>query len=108
MVERIYGLSSDNKNNIHFWDTLTADGSTPSVQVNGTVFGFVDKVVGSSVTISHQGSLNGTDWFELEEHSHTQSGTDAHFYSGRPMRFVRATVSNIGDGESATCSVIVN
>ena len=108
MAERIYGLSSDNKYNIHFWDTLTADGSTPAVEVNGTNFTFVDTIVGSSVTVSHQGSLDGTNWFELEEHSHTQSGTDAHFYSDRPMRYVRSTASNIGAGESFTGSVMVN
>ena len=108
MAERIYGLSSDNKNNIHFWDTLTADGSTPAVEVNGTNFTFVDTIVGTSVTVSHQGSLDNTNWFELEEHSHVQSGTDAHFYNGRPMRFVRSTASNIGVGESFTGSVMVN
>ena len=102
------GLNADNKDNIHQWDILTADGSTPAVEVNATNFTFVDTIVGSSVTISHQGSLDGTNWFELESHSHTQSGTDAHFYSDRPMRYVRATASNIGAGESATCSVMVN
>ena len=102
------GLNADNKDNIHQWDTLTADGSTPAVEVNATNFTFVDTIVGTSVTISHQGSLDNTNWFELESHSHTQSGTDAHFYSDRPMRYVRATASNIGAGESATCSVMVN
>lgn len=108
MAERIYGLSSDNKNNIHEWAPLTADGSTPGVEVNGTNFTFVDTIVGSNVTISHQGSLDGTNWFELEAHSHNASGTDAHFYGQRPMRYVRATATSIGDGESATCSVMVN
>lgn len=110
MAERIYGLSSDNKNNIHSWDTLTADGSTPGVEVNGTNFTFVDVVAGTNpnVTVSHQGSLDGTNWFELEGHSYNSHGVQAKFYSGRPMRYVRATVSSIGGDETVTSSVMVN
>lgn len=104
----ILGLSSSNSSNIHTWAALTADGSTPAVEVNATCFTFVDKIVGSNVTVSHQGSLDGVNWFELEEHSHNASGVDAHFYSDRPMRYVRATASSIGAGESFTGSVMVN
>jgi len=102
------GLNADNKDNIHQWDALTADGSTPAVEVNATNFTFVDIISGANVTIVHQGSLDGTNWFDLESHSHTGSGTDAHFYSAHPMRYVRATASNIGGGESYTGSVMVN
>ena len=110
MAERIYGLSSDNRHNIHVWDTLTADGSTPAVEGNGTNFTFVDVVAGTNpnVTISHQGSLDGTNWFELEAHSYNTHGTQAKFYNGRPMRYVRATVSSIGGDENVSSSVMVN
>lgn len=102
------GLNSDNKDNIHEWDTLTADGSTPAVEINATNLCFVDKIVGANITVIHQASLNGTDWFDLESHSHNASGVDAHFYAAHPVRFVRATASSIGVGESFTGSVMVN
>jgi len=102
------GLNADNKDNIHQWDALTADGSTPAVEVNATNFTFVDVISGSNITVVHQGSLDGTNWFDLESHSHTGSGTDAHFYAAHPLRYVRTTASNIGAGESYTGSVMVN
>lgn len=102
------GLNADNKDNIHEWDTLTADGSTPAVEINATNLCFVDKIIGSNVTVIHQGSLNGTDWFDLESHTHNASGVDAHFYAAHPVRYVRATASSIGAGESFTGSVMVN
>lgn len=108
MADIIYGLASGNSRNVHEWATLTADGSTPAIEVDGHNFTFVDKIVGSSVTVIHQGSLNGTDWFDLESHSHNASGVDAHFYSNYALRFVRATASSIGAGESFTGSVMVD
>lgn len=102
------GLNADNKDNIHEWETLTADGSTPAVEINATNLCFVDKIIGSNVTVIHQASLNGTDWFDLESHTHNGFGVDAHFYAAHPVRYVRATASSIGAGESFTGSVMVN
>lgn len=106
----LLGLNPDNRDNIYQWPTLTADGSTAAVEVNGTNFAFVDVVAGTNpnVTISHQGSLDGTNWFELEEHSYNSHGTQAKFYNGRPMRYVRTTVSSIGGDETVTPYVMVN
>lgn len=104
----IIGLEAGNAGNIYEWDPLTADGSTPAVEVNGTDFCFVDKIVGGNITVIHQASLNGTDWFDLESHSHVSSGVDAHFYAAHPVRYVRATVSSIGAGESFAGSVMCN
>lgn len=104
----IIGYYSNNEKNIHEWDTVTEDGETPAVKVNAIHFTFVDKVVGSSVTVVHQGSLNGTDWFDLESHSHTGSGVDYHSYSNTPLLYVRAKATNLGSGESFTGSVMCN
>ena len=104
----IIGLEAGNAGNIYEWDPLTADGSTPAVEVNGTAFCFVDKVVGSNITVLHQASLNGTDWFDLDTHSFNESGVDAHFYANHPVRYVRVTASSIGSGESLTASVMCN
>jgi len=104
------GLNSDNRDNIHQWETITTPGSTPGLEVNGTNFTFVDVVGGTNpnVTISHQGSLDGTNWFELEAHSYNTHGTQAKFYMGRPMRYVRTSVSNINSDETVTPYVMVN
>jgi len=104
----IIGYYSNNEKNIHEWDTLTEDGETPAVKVNAIHFTFVDKVVGSSVTVVHQGSLNGTDRFDLESHSHNGSGVDYHSYSNTPLLYVRAKTTSIGNGESFTGSVMCN
>ena len=104
----IIGYYSNNEKNIHEWDTLTEDGETPAVKVNAIHFTFADKIVGTSVTVVHQGSLNGTDWFDLESHSHTGSGVDYHSYSNTPLLYVRAKATNLGNGESFTGSVMCN
>ena len=102
------GYYSDNAQNIYQWDALTANGATPSLKVNATNFTFVDKIVGVSVTVVHQGSLNGTDWFDLESHSHSSGGIDYHTYADTPLLYVRVSVSNIGAGESFQGSVMCN
>jgi len=54
----VIGYYSNNEQNIYTWDTLTSDGETDALKVNATHFTFVDKIVGSNVTVTHQGSLN--------------------------------------------------
>lgn len=100
------GYFADNSKNIHFWDPLTADGSTPAVKIAGINFTFCDKIVGASITVVHQGSFDQTDWFDLESHSHTGSNIDRHTYSNTPVLYVRSVVSGIGGGESYTGSVM--
>ena len=100
------GQFAQNSKNIHFWDPLVSDGSTPAVRLFGANFTFVDKIVGTNITTVHEGSLNGTDWFVLETHSHTGSGIDHHTYSNKPVLYVRATASSIGAGESYHGSVM--
>lgn len=105
MVAEI-GLFADNSKNIHFWDPLTTDGSTPAVKIAGINFTFCDKIVGSNITVVHQGSFDDVDWFDLETHSHAGSGVDRHTYSNTPVLYVRSTVSGIGASESYTGSVM--
>ena len=100
------GYFSENAKNIHFWEPLTADGSTPAVKLAGTSYTFVDKIVGTNITTVHEGSLNGIDWFTLEAHSHTGSGIDHQTYSNKPVLYVRTTASSIGAGESFHGSVM--
>ena len=104
----IIGYYSNNENNVHQWEALVADGETPALKVNAVSFTFVDKVVGSNITVVHQGSLNGTDWFDLEAHSHNASGVDYHAYANVPLLYVRAKATGIGAGEIFTGSVMCN
>lgn len=102
------GYYSDNAQNIHQWDALTANGATPALKVNATNFTFVDKITGINVTVVHQGSLNGTDWFDLEIRSHSAGGIDYQTYAHTPLLYVRVSASNIGAGESFEGSVMCN
>jgi len=104
----IIGYYSNNEKNVHQWDALVADGETPALKVNAVSFTFVDKIVGSNITVVHQGSLNGTDWFDLESHSHNEAGVDYHSYPNVPLLYVRAKATSIGTGESFTGSVMCN
>lgn len=104
----IIGYYSNNEKNVYEWETLTADGTTPALKVNATTFTFVDNIAGNNVTVIHQGSLNGTDWFDLAEHSHNESGVDYHVYKDTPLLYVRAKATSIGAGESFTGSVMCN
>lgn len=100
------GYFSDNSKNIHFWDPLTADGSTPAVKIAGINFTIVHKIVGTNIAVIDEGSLNGTDWFPLESHSHAGSGIDAHVFSNSPVLYVRCTVSNVSNGETFHASIM--
>ena len=104
----IIGYYSNNEKNAYEWDTLTADGETSALKVNATNFTFVDKVVGSNITVVHQGSLNGTDWFNIESHSRNESGVEYQTYSNFPLLYVRVKATSMGAGESLTASVMCN
>lgn len=105
-MPEIYGSWADRRQNIVELGTLTAVGSTPAVEVSGVNFTFVHKVVGGNVKMLDEGSLDGTNWFAIDiEKTHTESGTDAHFYGPRILRYVRSTATAIDPGESVTVTV---
>jgi hypothetical protein len=102
----IYGSPAALDRNVHQFAPLTAQGSTPAVEVHGSHLTFVHNVTGN-VTIEDQGSLDGSIWFNIDTaKSHNQSEIDAHFYTGRAVRYVRSTVTSIGSGVTATISVM--
>ena len=117
MAGAILGLNSSNKDNQHGWDELTTNGSTPAAQINGTFFTIVHQITGSSVTVTDEGSLDGTVWWPLKEIAHAEaqaadddddgvhgngrshgSGITASHYRAC-CRYVRVTGSNMGGGE---------
>ena len=105
-MPEIYGNWASRRQNIVELGTLTTVAATDAVEVTGLNFTFVHKIVGGNVKIQDEGSLNGTDWFSLdEEKNHTESGVDAHFYGPRVIRYVRSRTTAIDPGESATIHV---
>ena len=105
-MPEIYGSWASRRENIATLGTLTSLAATDAVEVSGINFTFVHEVTGGNVTVVDEGSLDGDNWFSLdEEKAHTQSGVDAHFYPNRVVRFVRSRATAIGSGESVTISM---
>ena len=105
-MPEIYGAWASRRDNIVELGTLTTVAATEAVEVNGTNFCFVHDVTGGNVTVVDEGSLDGTNWFELDTaKAHNQSGIDAHFYSDRVIRFARSRTTAIGLGESITITM---
>ena len=126
MAGAILGLNSSNKDNQHGWDELTANGSTPAAQINGTFFTIVHQVTGSSVTVTDEGSLDGSVWWPLKEIAHAEAqaadddddgvhgngrshsaGTTASHYRAC-CRYVRVTGSSMGAGEKLKAWICVD
>lgn len=102
----VYGSSGELNRNVYHFAQLTALGSTEAVMVHGSHLTFVHRVTGN-VTIKDEGSLDGTHWFSLDTaKSHTESGTDAHFYEGRAVLYVRSTVTSVSSGVTVNISVM--
>ena len=105
-MPEIYGAWASRKDNIVELGTLTTVAATDSVEVSGTDFCFVHNVTGGNVTVVDEGSLDGTNWFELDTaKAHNQSGVDAHFYADRVVRYVRSRTTAIGADESITITM---
>lgn len=89
--------------------TLSANGSTDSVNLDGVhrTFTFQTVVTGSpaSFTLTLQGSLNGTTWYTLG--TTTAVAGEAQFVVDKPAQFVRATLSALTGGTAPTVSTYV-
>ena len=102
----VYGSSGELNRNVYHFAQLTALGSTESVRVHGSHLTFVQRVTGN-VTIVDEGSLDDTHWFPIDtENSHNESGTNAQFYEGRAVLFVRSTVTSISASVTVNVSVM--
>ena len=105
-MPEIYGSWADRRSNIVELGTLSAVGATSAVEVSGTTFAFAHVVTGNNITTHDEGSLNGTDWFSLDEaKTHGSNGVSASFYPNRVVRYVRSRVSAIDAGESVTITM---
>lgn len=97
----IYGSWASRRDNIVELGTLTTTTSTDSVEVSGTKFTFAHTIVGSNIRTIDEGSIDGTNWFALDgEKTHESTGTYAHSYSHKVVRYVRCRCTAIGTDES--------
>lgn len=97
----IYGSWASRRDNIVELGTLTTMTSTDSVEVSGTKFTFAHTIVGSNIRTIDEGSIDGINWFALDgEKTHESTGTYAHSYSHKVVRYVRTRCTAIGVGES--------
>ena len=97
----IYGSWASRRDNIVELGTLTTTTSTNSVEVSGTEYTFVHTITGTNIKTLDEGSLDGSNWFSLgDEKTHESTGTYAHCYSGKVIRYARCRCTAIGASES--------
>jgi len=97
-MARVYGLSGELADNIHTFDTLTAVGSSSAIEVQATLFTFQHVVTGGNIEFKEQGSLDGTNWYDLSDAKTKGTGTFCDHYDGIMAKYIRITVVTIGAG----------
>ena len=101
-MARVYGLSGELADNIHTFETLTALGSTEAVEVQATLFTFQHVITGGNITFKEQGSLDGTNWYDLSDAKTKGTGTFCDHYDGIMAKYIRMTVTSINAGYTLT------
>jgi len=105
-MPEIYGSWASRRDNIVSLGTLTTASSTDSVEVSGTKFTFAHTITGANIRTIDEGSLDGTNWFSLDgEKTHESTGTYAHSYEPRVIRYIRTRCTSIGASESVSITV---
>jgi hypothetical protein len=97
-MARVYGLSGELADNIHTFDTLTAVGSSSAIEVQATLFTFQHVITGGNIEFKEQGSLDGTNWYDLSDAKTKGTGTFCDHYDGIMAKYIRITVVTIGAG----------
>lgn len=105
MAGRVYGVSGELANNIFTFSALTAVGSTSAVEVQATLFTFQHVITGGNVEFKEQGSLDGTNWYDLADAKTKGTGTFCDHYDGIMAKYIRMTVVSIGAGYSLTTTL---
>ena len=105
----LYGFNGSSWDRIRlYYDSgnisVTATGTTSSVD---TVTGFekhtwtvVSDASGSNLTVKLEGSIDNSNWFELDSYSGT-ADTMRHIVN-KPVRYIRFNVTSMGDASSIT------
>jgi len=104
-MARVLGLSGELSDNIHSFGTVTTVSATASVEVQATLFTFQHVVTGGNVTFKEQGSLDGTNWYDLADAKTKGAGTFCDHYDGIMARYIRIDVTAIDNGETLTTTM---
>jgi len=105
----LYGYNGSSWDRVRlYWDSgnisVTATGATSAID---TVTGFekhtwtvVSDASESNLTVKLEGSLDNSNWFELDSYSGT-ANTMRHIVN-KPVRYIRFNVTSMGDATSIT------
>ena len=105
-MSTIYGGNADRPQNIFTFETISdAVGATSAIECDGITITTFEKIVGGLVSYSVQGSLNGTDWANLEETKSKETGNHLHTFHGFAVRYIRLNVTAIQNGRSIQMTV---
>lgn len=102
MANRVYGVSGELTDNIYAFETLTTATSTASVEVQATLFTFQHVITGGNITFKEQGSLDNENWYDLSDSKTKGAGTFCDHYDGIMAKYMRITVTSIGNGYTLT------
>ena len=101
-MSRVLGLSGELSDNIHTFETFTTTGSSAAVEVQASMFTFQHVITGGNIEFTEQGSLDGTNWYNLADAKTKGTGTFCDHYTGIMARYIRITVVSIGAGYTLT------
>lgn len=106
MTKTIIGGNADRPANIHTFPTVTGTtGATAMVECDGKVISGFAKITGGQLEYALQGSMNGTDWANLDDTKTKAVGNYIHSYNGYAVRYLRLNVISSGAGYSITMTV---
>ena len=104
-MARVLGLSGDLADNIHVFETLTAVGIAAAVEVQASMFTFQHVITGGSITFKEQGSLDGTNWYDLADAKTKGAGTFVDHYSGIMARYIRINATTLNSGHTLSVTM---
>jgi hypothetical protein len=92
--------------------TLTAVGTTNAVEIGGRDIAFQVTItgIGTNVVIRLEGSLDGTNYFNLDQANAdttlTANGTFGYILSSAPVRYVRLRLVSLSGGTPSVSGFI--
>jgi len=102
----IIGGNADRPANIHTFAAIAdTTGSSAMVECDGQVISSFEKITGGQITYTLQGSMNGTDWANLDDTKTKDVGNHIHSYNGYAVRYLRLNVTASSAGRSITMTV---
>ena len=105
MSHTIVGGNADRPANIHTFDTITNTGTSSTLEIDGVVITTIDRIAGGQVTYQLQGSLDGTNWADLETSKTKDVGNHIDNYDGYCLRYLRLNVTASAADRTITATV---